>query len=227
MIKIITACNNSKTHTELAEICKFTIKKYCKRHGLKYAFHTITETKWPASWYKIQLLRKELENKKTRFCLWMDVDSLIYNPDFDIRSIIREKKGLYLAEDCNGINAGVMLWKNTRLNKRLLAEVWKSRHYVDHPWWEQEALRLLIEKNYEGIQKRLELIPQKMLNAYDYTHYGRTWESGQVDKSSFVVHFPGLDYAIRKQEMEKYLHEAWQPTACQLTLSRIRERFRK
>lgn len=227
MIKIITACDNSKTHAGLAEICKFTIKKYCKRHGLAYAFHAINETEWPAAWYKIQLLRKELEDKKTRFCLWIDADSLICNPDFDIRSIIRDKKALYLAEDCNGVNAGVMLWKNTRLNKRLLKQVWRSRRFIKHRWMEQEALRLLIEENYEGIQDRLELIPQKLLNAYDYALYGRTWESGQVDKNSFVVHFPGLDFTLRRQQMEKYLHKAWQPTACQLALSRMRERLRK
>jgi|GEM_PF-6884155 len=227
MIKIITACDNSKTHAELAEICKFSIKKYCRLHRLAYDFHTITETEVPAAWYKIQLLRKELENKKTRFCLWLDADSLIRNPDFDIRSLIREKKALYLAEDCNGVNTGVMLWKNTRLNKRLLKQIWKARHITKHPWAEQEALRLLILKNYEGIQDRVEWIPQNIFNAYDYALYGRTMESGQVNENSFIVHFPGLDFEIRKQHMEKYLHEAWKPTSFQLALSRMRERFRK
>jgi galactosyl transferase GMA12/MNN10 family len=227
MIKIITGCDHSRTHAELAEICKFTIKRYCRLHGLAYSFHTITETEVPAPWYKIQFLLKEFEQKKTRYCFWMDVDSLIINPDFRIRSLIREKKELYLSEDCNGVNSGVMLWENTLRNRKFLKRTWKMRHRVKHCWAEQEALRLLILKNHGDIQDKIEWIPQKILNAYDYTLYGMKRRSGQVEKDSFIVHFPGLDFDIRKAQMESYLHQAWKPTSYQLALSRLRERFRK
>lgn len=227
MIKIITACDESKPYQELADICRFTIKRYCKRNGLAYSFYRISETERPPSWYKIRLLKKEFERKKTRYCLWMDSDALIHNPDFDLRSVIRPGKELYLSRDFNGINAGIMLWKNTRLNKRLLGRIWRSTRYLKHQWWEQKALIELVKADFEGIRERLEILPQKLFNAYDYSLYQKNHPPGQLDANSFILHFPGLAHDVRKKQMEKYLHEAWKPSPVQLALSRMRERFRK
>lgn len=226
MIKIITACDHSKPYQELADLCKFSIKQYCRRNGLTYSFYKITETERPPAWYKIRFLKQEFERKETRYCLWMDADALIFNPDFDIRSLIKPGKQLYLSEDCHGINAGVMLWKNSRLNRRLLSRIWRSTRYLNHPWWEQKALTELVKADFQGVRERLETLPQKLFNAYDYGLYQKTHCRGQLDKNSFILHFPGLAHQVRKQQMEKYLHEAWRPTATRLALSKMIERFR-
>ena len=63
MIKIVTACNDSKAYGELADICKFTIKRYCRKHGFGYSFYRITEKERPPAWYKIALLRKEFDEE--------------------------------------------------------------------------------------------------------------------------------------------------------------------
>ena len=227
MIKIVTACNDSEAFGELSEICKFTIKRYCRRHGLGYSFYRITEKDRPPAWYKISLLQKEFERKNTHYCLWMDADSLIYNPDFDIHSVLKPGKEVYLSRDRNGINAGVMLWKNSLPNARLLRKIWRSTRFLHHRWWEQKALMELVKVDFGGIRERLEILPQKLFNAYDYSLYQKVHPPGQMDADSFVIHFPGLAHDIRKQQMEKYLREAWHPTACQLAFSRMRERFRK
>ncbi len=227
MIKIITACNHSKPYQELADLCKFSIKQYGRRNGIAWSFHRITDTTRPPAWYKIRFLRQEFERHETRFCLWIDSDALIYNRDFDIRSLIKPGKDLYLSNDCHGLNAGVMLWKNTRPNKRLLDRIWKSTRYLNHPWWEQKALSELVASDFQGIQDRLETIPQKLFNAYDYALYQKDHSPGQLDENSFILHFPGLSHEVRKREMEKYLHEAWSPTPARLAISRIVERFRR
>jgi galactosyl transferase GMA12/MNN10 family len=208
MIKIITACDDSPKFRELSAICRYSIRKYCRRHSHEFAFHTIHESARPPSWYKIPLIKRELQQKRIRYCLWMDADSLIYNQRFDIRSLLRPGKSLYLSEDVNGLNAGVMLWKNTPANHRLLDKIWSMERFIHRHWWEQLAMMELVRNNHRGIRERIEYVPQKILNAYDYELYDRAYHPGQRDADSFIAHYPGLGHEIRKERMEKRLRES-------------------
>ncbi|HEV2695613.1 MAG TPA: hypothetical protein VG347_22165 [Verrucomicrobiae bacterium] len=201
MIKLISACNSEPAYAELARISQASIRKYCRKHSLKYAFYQIAETERAASWYKIKFLKEELERGDAEYCLWLDADTLIYNRDFDLRTLTRSGKEIYVAKDDLNINCGVLLLKNSALNRKLLDKIWGMTHCLDHPWWEQQALVDLIQADYEGIRERIEYVPQKTFNAYIYGLYGKRHEAGEFDLDSFVVHFPGMPLVTRHWKM--------------------------
>jgi len=201
MIKLISACNADPAYAELAAISQGSIRKYCRQHALKPVIRQIDQTERPPSWYKIKFLKEELEKGDAEYCLWLDADTLIYNRDFDLRTLTRSGKDIYIAKDDININCGVLLLRNSPFTLKLLDQIWNMTHCLDHPWWEQQALVELIEADFEGIHQRIEYVPQKTFNAYIYGLYGKRHDPGEFDLDSFVVHFPGMPLVTRRWKM--------------------------
>ena len=201
MIKLISACNREPAYLEMAAICQPSIRKYCRRHSFLFAFHEITSSDRPASWYKLKILREELEKGEADHYLWVDADAVIFNLNFDLEALARSGKEMYLARDNLNINCGVWLLKRSAFNLKLLDTLWNMTHCLSHPWWEQKALIELIEADYEGLRNKIEYVPQQIFNAYDYGLYDQPHKAGQFNKHSFVVHYPALPLAIRLREM--------------------------
>ncbi|HSY19111.1 MAG TPA: hypothetical protein VK815_12280 [Candidatus Acidoferrales bacterium] len=201
MIKLISACNREPAYHELADVSRSSIQKYCARHSFPFAFHEITQTGRPASWYKLKILREEMEKGDAEYYLWVDVDAVVFNLDYDLRALTRSGKEIYLAKDDTNINCGVLLLRKSAFNVKLLETLWGMTHCLDHPWWEQQALIELIEADHEGIRQRIEYVPQRIFNAYIYKFYGKKYAAGEFNRDSFVVHFPGLPLATRLRRM--------------------------
>jgi hypothetical protein len=202
MIKIITACDDNPRYVEMSEICQSSIKKYCTQHSLSFSFRQIPENDRRAVWYKIKFLKEELETGSEEYCLWIDTDAIIYNRNFDLKTLTASGREIYLSKDILGLNTGVMLFKKSDFNIRLLDKIWGMTHCFNHPWQEQQALIELVESNYEDIQKKLEFVPQKILNSYVYEMHGKRHAEGEFYRHSFVVHFPNLPYKIRIRSMK-------------------------
>ena len=85
--------------------------------------------------------------------MWLDADatpSKMFN-----FPIAKPRADIIAAHDQNGLNTGIVLFKNNTWVKKMLDIVWKRTEFLHHPWWEQEALRRSI---YNGTIKNLDRI---------------------------------------------------------------------
>lgn len=201
-MEIVMAATSS--YSEILAINEPLVHKYANRHNLGFNFVKIPDDyERPFSWFKIEVLMYELMYED--YVLWLDADTLIINQEFDINSILEIDKLLYVAEDINGMNCGVMMWKGCTASIDFLKQVWTKTEYLNHIWWEQAAIHELVKDNYGDIKSRIKYMPQNIWNAYDYTTLGLPGtQPGQADRSSFVMHFPAMSVTRRINHMKKY-----------------------
>jgi hypothetical protein len=197
---IITAYTSNIS--ELSNLSYDSITKYCSRHSIKSSRILLENIERPASWYKIPSILSNLEHHE--YVMWIDSDTTIINYDFDIQSILDNESEIYVCTDINGINCGVMIWKNTPNTRDILNKIWSMDEFINHNWWEQAAFRKLYDDNYNDIQHITKIVEQHKINSYDYALYGMTYESGQVNEQSMLIHLPGLDLQTRIRLITKY-----------------------
>jgi lipopolysaccharide biosynthesis glycosyltransferase len=204
MLKIITAYN--KTYKPLIDISSPCVLNYCHYHGFGYEAYQIPEDYIrPAPWAKIQYLITNLEEKIYDYILWVDADTIIKNPTYDLLSIIDPSKYIYISRDFNNINTGVILFKNNTYNLNLLYQLWGMTDYLNHSWWEQGALVNLIDQNWRHIQQRMKYIPNKEFNGYLPEISSNP--AYQADDNTFIVHFPSSPLEFRIHSMKKIAQE--------------------
>lgn len=178
---ILTAFNKAFRH--IGGICAHSIKTYAAAQGLKAAIETIPDDyPRPASWAKVGLIRKHL--KEVDYVLWIDADALVIG-NGSFQTII-EPVTLNIAKDDNGINCGVMCWKNTPEAARTLDAIEALYdHYRDDPWFEQRALMALIEAGKPIPEGEIYYQPKHLFNAYP----------GEQTADTLILHFPGMPSA--------------------------------
>lgn len=143
----------------------------------------------PPSWAKIDLLLELLPRNDV--VLWIDADALLLSVE-DLRPLFADVHDLYIAEDCNGINCGVMAWRRSNKALEFLEGVRKAgdgpkRHHI---WWEQAAI---MERLHELSWKSM---PKQVFNAYE----------GEIGPSTRIAHMPGMsldERLVRLRELVK------------------------
>lgn len=170
---ILTAFNSA--FSEIGSLCVQSLMRYCREHP-EYRFVSCLipdNYSRPPSWYKLELLKKHLPDHD--FVLWIDSDALIVGSN-DIKSLIKDAT-LNISEDKNGINCGVMAWKNCPESFKAIERM-ESMHeeHRDHPWFEQSALMTFVD------ELDVNLVPKHIFNAYQY----------DVCSETQILHFPGM-----------------------------------
>lgn len=178
---ILTAFN--KTFHHIGSICAHSIRTYASAQGLKAAVEETPEDyPRPASWAKVNLIRKHL--RETDYVMWIDADALIIGTG-SFQTII-EPCTLNISKDANGINCGVMCWRNEDIAHLVLGAIDDAyQDYKDDPWFEQRALMDLIGGNYGSIflkENQVYYQPKHLFNAYP----------GEQTADTLVLHFPGM-----------------------------------
>jgi hypothetical protein len=200
-LKIISAFTDNIR--EVSDMSYNSYLNFCKKNEIEFYRVELNNLERPAPWYKIQLILQEFSNGY-EYVMWVDADTLLLNEDFNIQEILNNTSEIFISQDVNALNTGVMIWKNTENNKNILNKIWSLTEFLNHPWWENAAFMSLYEQNYNNIQTIVEKVPQKILNAYDYNLYNLTYDDGQVDDKSFIIHFPGLPNNQRVTIMKGY-----------------------
>ena len=203
-ISIITATDNN--YKELSSISRINVEKYCNKNGFDYSLYILDGTfDRPSAWLKIVAILDKLQNENSDYVLWIDCDATIIKQDFDLKGLFASGKEIYIAqEDWNGLNTGVMAFKNTKKVIDILKNVWSMTEYINHIWWEQAAIQELYKKDYEGINSITEFVPHNILNAYECALYGMDRPDIEVCKDSFIVHFCGLPLNTKIEFIKKY-----------------------
>jgi hypothetical protein len=157
-------------------------------------------------WEKLNFISQYLEKDYTSV-LWLDADVLITNPK-PITWILDENPAadVFLTADVNGLNAGVILIRNTPWSKAYFyaCRTHGKTLFGDRPNGEQQALQHFSSAYpYAGI---VHYVPQRELNsyhagAYDYPNCRlASWQQGD-----FALHLPSLPNEDRILILKQYI----------------------
>lgn len=224
-------------------------KQYCEKHGYKLHYVNdlgvdasggrpvisqnppVPEKYYPSGWGKIFVMKDIL--KKYPQCSWIfniDTDAMITNFDIKIEDVIEKyansQTHVLVPTDCNGINCGVMLVKNSPIGEAFLDTVIAGMPlYRNWYMFENQLIQDLVVGTHleeDGIHKTgtfwgrvIHLLPQRVMNSYDYKNLPRlrnrpnyndiTGQDGQWQPGDFVIQWPGTDLPWRLKAVPIYL----------------------
>lgn len=127
----------------------------------------------PASWFKICAILDALPHHD--YVWWLDADSLVVGKGGPY-TLVSGDSTLYIASDGNGINCGIMAWRNCDEARESLWRIYDSyERFCGHPWWEQAPLMEFVG----GLN--VSHIPKPIFNA----------GPDDVTNESFIFHVAG------------------------------------
>lgn len=195
--------------------------EYCEKH--RYSFEERNENfRYPnLGFEKIYRCLELLLENKCDILYWCGTDTLITNYNIKITSLIDTEHDFFIAADANNINADSFIIKNTIDARAFFLKILNLYpNYAHHPWAEQQVIIDLLNKD-EYFKKIAKILPQKMINSYDYSiypdsnfldaldkfrnrqdYYGNygQWESGD-----FLIHWPGTNLDQRLNLTKRYI----------------------
>lgn len=192
---------------EYIECHHHSVKKYCDKHGYTYIFQPKYDSKLPIYWHKLQFVKDHLKNYD--YILWLDSDTIIYNDEIRLESIINGYNHLYIGADYPGhiVNpycSGIFLIRNSKESFAFIDDC--LNNYLNNPacldingnyklnggWagmcYEQGVMNYMLKDKYKHIVRN---IPVNIFTS-DYN----------LDKSNFILH----RYGHGKEK----LHEIYQ-----------------
>ena len=214
MNKICVSTFYTEDIKDLYDLISLSYKKYCDKNNYDFVSRNISYEIYDRHpvWYKIYYIQELLN--KYEWVLFVDCDTLLTNDNIKIENFIKDEKDLYISKDINGINAGVMLIKNSEWSKIFLDHCWnidKNDPIYHEPGFswnitqaEQRAIIVMIKKF--GLDK-VEFLPQNIFNAYIYNTWNLQYPQGEWNKNSFILHAPGCSLKQRLEMFKNKLNE--------------------
>lgn len=233
---------HNEAYEPLAQLTLHKNKKlYCEKHGYKLHYADdlgekasggikqyaglppVPPEQSPCGWGKIFLMLEAMKLYPQATWLFnIDTDAMITNMDIRLEDIVAKHADpnahVLVPADCNGINCGVMLIKNTPIGKAFLETIVAGMPLYRH-WYmfENQLIQDLIVGTHleeDGIHKTgtfwgrvIRLLPQRIMNSYDYKnlpklkgrpHYNDIiGTNGQWEEGDFVIQWPSTDLEFR------------------------------
>lgn len=203
---LLTSCNYDNYNT-LSNLTWPNKIEYCKRHNYLY-FHKNKDFvgNIVMGFEKIYYILNLLQTSDEFDWLWfVGCDTLIMNFEIKIENIINgvsEDKFFIIAKDIHGLNADSFLIKNSKSGLDFLYFTWDKMKEYNNKWPYEQGVWW---DYYEDYKHGIELIPQYLINSYDYSLYGMNYEPGQYRDESLLIHWPGLDLNKRIELYHKYV----------------------
>ncbi|KAK9766164.1 alpha-1,6-mannosyltransferase, variant 2 [Basidiobolus ranarum] len=131
---------------------------YTNKHGYQLIIYNDTSDARSASWSKIiNLHRAMTENPDKLWFWWVDVDSLIMEPQYSIEDHILAhvsrnpyfEKDIVLSWDCNGLNTGSMFLRNSDWSLKLLQDLLELSWLDPIMYGEQRKMQTLFHASQE------------------------------------------------------------------------------
>ena len=186
--------------------------KYCEAWDYPYVVVSDCEG-LPPGFAKIDhMLAICNENPEVEWIFWKDCDSLITNFSTRIEDIVDNDYHAMLCTYWNGINAGMMMVRNSEQGRGWLQMIMDHLPtHRNHSWAEQQVM---IE-TYEANKHIVKLVPQRTFNAAcfsDGCHVEAPrppldclGTSGQWEPGDFAMHWPGQHPMKRVELARKYI----------------------
>ena len=188
---------------------------YCTLHGHSWNvyYHLFDHARHPV-WSKVLVLLDLLQKEHTADYIWLlDFDTIIFNYSVQLADLLLHAAAardprkddsidIILSKDCNGINAGSILFRNSAWTK-VFAKKWFLTNSSDIPkmdiWKEQASLMYLFHTD-QDVRDHTVFIPQKLFNAYGHSC------GYKFRKNDFLIHFAG-DKASADTWAKQWLHD--------------------
>jgi hypothetical protein len=196
-------------HAQLLEISRPTFAAFAERHGYELITSAENTTDRPPAWGKVPMLREALASYDR--VLWIDADAVIVDASQDIPlerdlALVRHRRGEVLVP-----NTGVMAMRSGGFAEGLLDELWGSKRFIHHPWWENAALLHVfgyqlpsaLERGFRRLRRR-ELAQVRPSPYLEHTQFlPPEWNAVHPDRPEHprIVHFPGVPLGERLREM--------------------------
>src|SRR5258708_36810234 len=191
---------------EMADLTSQNKIEYAEIHGYDciYEQRTIVnlgDGSGNGSWHKIPYLLKYI--KHYDWILWSDADSLIMNFRKKLEGFLPADKGkdLIIGRDRQPwINAGNFFIRNCEWSINFLQLVqlhnWTHEISPDYAWWEQGAMRYLLEQSYHA--NHVDYVSCRLFNSYaNFLREDRdlSWMKPDLYQyEDFMCHYSGLVY---------------------------------
>ena len=247
MIVLVSA--HDEKFEPLAEWTLYKNKlQYCLKHGYKLHYSTdcgakaggkpimaklppIPETHHPSGWGKVFVMKEAMEKyPKADWIFNSDCDVMITNMNTKIEDIVKEYATggtqILIPADCNGINCGNMIVRNSPIGKAFLDTIIAGMPLYRH-WYMFE--NQLIQDLFVGTHleetgvthggtfwSRVgKVVPQRVFNSYDYTKLPRLKDrkeyrdilgtDGQWQEGDFLIQWPSTDLEFRIKAAKEML----------------------
>jgi hypothetical protein len=180
-IAILTAFNEA--FREIGDIAAKSMRAYAEPRGYDFRCYTIgPEWERKPSWAKVPLILRNLPDYD--YVQWIDADAVVTGEQ-DLSDILQPAT-LNIARDLNGINCGVMAWRNCEQSLHALRYIDHCYpRYADHPWFEQAALMSFVDELEVCYQ------PKPLYNAY----------AEDFGEGTLIRHWPGQPNDVRLVQM--------------------------
>jgi hypothetical protein len=208
-MKIALVSLHSPNYHLLSELTWTKNKKiYAERHN--YLHFCKTKNFYNINWgyEKILFLRDlMIQYDDINWFWWSGCDSLITNFTISLEKIIDDNFCFIVSTDCRNINVDSFLLKNNKQSLNYINDLIKTyTKYQNQAWAEQQA----IIDSYEYNNDIIKILPQKILNSYDYSLYNdcqpydKFGKNGQWEKGDLIIHWPGTSLWKRIELASKF-----------------------
>lgn len=200
--KIAIVSLYTKEIADYAIYSEKNIREYCELQGYTfYVYRENLDLKTSANWSKAKALLNHIDSHEA--IVWMDSDTIIFNPHKKIEDILRKCAPCKKIIGCQDIgsnnknlpkgstlNSGVLIFINHQYSKNILTK-WlnfdgdKSSLYASGG--DQEILCKIL-KQVDGFNFNTKIFPMNAFNT----------EPRMIDKDTFVVHFMAYPHHLKK-----------------------------
>lgn len=206
--KVAIASIFNEKHQALADLTWTNKQQYADKHGYMAIAKTDNFSTEQVHFDKfIHLLDIMNSQPDVEWIWWLDNDAMITNFDIKIEELVDSKYHVIMPVDIASLNTGSFLVRNSLQGRQWLEFLLskKQEYKNDKKWFEQQA----VIDFYPKFEQIFKVIPQYLLNSYDYRMYNVDSEdllgySGQWERGHFVVHWPGLNNDFRIQLAKQY-----------------------
>lgn len=127
-------------------------------------------------------------------------DTMITNFNIRLEDLIDHNADFIIATDCFNINNDSYLAHNTNncINWLKYLDTLQDQYCMKHPWNDQQCMI----DNIERLGAGLKIVPQRMINSYDYEQYPGSiphvykkdifGNDGQWQPGDFLIQWPGI-----------------------------------
>ncbi|KAK9693452.1 alpha-1,6-mannosyltransferase [Basidiobolus ranarum] len=190
-------------------------QEYARRHGYDLLLKNTTDDGRAVSWSKIINLRQAmLEHPDKLWFWWLDMDTLIMEPQFSIEEHVLEhasqhqyiEKDIVMSWDCFGLNTGSMFMRNSDWSLKFLEDLLTLSWHDPIMYGEQRKMQDLFHTGQEGVD-HFDFIPlRKACAAHDHKCDLDSQAEFQYNyhKGDFLIHFANCAPDNCHSELDRY-----------------------
>jgi len=173
--------------------------EYCRHWGCKVILDGITDKTREPYWSKIKTIQRAMElHPDIEWFWWLDADTIITSPHKSVAQIALDpvanltQKHMVLSKDCNELNAGSFLLRNSEWSRLFLAALYLPDFERAFLYPEQGVINYYYDE-MQAARSYIEVIPQRLINSYFYFACGSDPLSVAQD-DDLVVHIAGCAF---------------------------------